>query len=65
MKEVLTNKDRKAAAAAEYYPVRIKGENGEIKTALFTMNDLLDAVERADKNKEDIPEITFWEKLFG
>lgn len=65
MKEVLKNKDRKSAAAPEYYPARIKGVNGEMTTALFTMNDLLDAVDRANKNKEDIPKITLLERIFG
>lgn len=64
MNEVVDNTERKFGEALEYYPVRVKTKEGEDSWAMFTENEIKDAMERASKNKEDIPK-TLWKKLFG
>jgi len=63
--ESVKNKERKFGACLEYVPVMIKVD-GKSKEALFTMNELQVAIDRAKRNPEDIPEDqTFWGYLFN
>ncbi len=66
MNEVVKNADRRFGANLEYYPCYIETEDGERAPALFTLNDLETAMERAERNPEDIPhERSFWDFLLG
>jgi len=58
------NTARKFGSATEYYPVKIESSSGVEKWAMFTITEIEEAITRADKNREDIPQ-TIWEKLFG
>lgn len=64
MDEVVKNTERKFGEALEYYPVKIVNENGHETWAMFTENEIINATERAMKNKEDIPK-SIWENIFG
>lgn len=60
MCEQISNKGRKFSASSRYYPALIvKGDDLEGVAALFTENDLLKAITRADKNPEDTEELSF------
>lgn len=65
--EKLENKKRKSAAARFYYPAEIVLKNGTTKKALFTSNELMSAIERANKNPENFPvsSDSFWRRYFG
>lgn len=63
--ESVKNKDRKFGACLNYIPSNIL-IHGKEEKALFTMNELQVAIDRAKRNPEDIKEDkTFWESLFG
>ncbi len=63
--EVIVNKDRKFGAALFYYPVIIENEVGERAGALFTEKELNDALERAERNPEDVEEdVSMWDYMF-
>jgi hypothetical protein len=61
--EVVQNKERKFGSQTEYYPCEIKQEDESVY-ALFTKDQVDEAIERANRNVEDIPEKTFWENVF-
>jgi len=66
--EVVENTERKFGSDTKYYPckIEISGKLGYSENALFTRNQIDEAIERAERNPEDIPEDkTFWEKLIG
>jgi len=65
LEELVDNKDRKFGSTLEYYPVRIESNDGHIVNALFTNSQLDKAIFRANKNPEDVPELTIWESIFG
>lgn len=53
--------------AGKYYPARVYREDGKQQVALFTEDQIQKAVERANRNAEDIPDdpyITIWERMF-
>jgi len=60
--ETVENKDRKSGGATHYQPAIIIIGEEEIR-ALFTIHDLDDAIERADRNHEDFPDKTFFEVM--
>jgi hypothetical protein len=63
--EKVENTDRKFGSDTEYYPIYIKRDNGEIVPALFTIDQIHVAIDRATKNPEDIDEKANWlEKIF-
>lgn len=64
MEDKVENTERKFGAALEYYPVKVEKENGETVWAMFTKDEIENAIERADKNKEDIPK-SLWESIFS
>lgn len=39
-------------------------EGGDIEYALFTINQIEEAIERASYNKEDLPEKSIYELIF-
>lgn len=53
--EVLANRDRKFGADGIYYPAMIHGNSGSFR-ALFTEEQLQQAIDRASANPEDWPE---------
>jgi len=66
MGEVVDNKERRFGSWKEYYPCKVLKSNGEEKNALFTQDQIEQAIDRAERNPEDIPEDqTFWDWLFG
>ena len=64
MEDVVENTERKFGAAKEYFPVKIINSDDSETWAMFTETELINANERAMKNKEDIPQ-SVWKKLFG
>ena len=62
--EKVENTERKFGAALEYYPVEVITESGETQWAMFTQSEIDVAIDRATKNKEDIPK-SLWESIFG
>jgi hypothetical protein len=65
LKEIVENKDRKFGSLLEYYPARVETEDGKVFNALFTENDINEAMLRAESNPEDIPKTGFLESIFG
>jgi hypothetical protein len=66
--EVVENKERKFGSDTKYYPciIEISGILGYSENALFTRKQINEAIIRAERNPEDLPEDkTFWEWLFG
>lgn len=64
LNEVVPNKDRRFGSATDYYPVKVVTEGGDIEYALFTINQIEEAIERASYNKEDLPEKSIYELIF-
>ena len=62
--EKVENTERKFGEALEYFPVKIVNDDGSETWAMFTENEIINATERAMKNKEDIPK-SLWESIFG
>jgi hypothetical protein len=58
------NQEGKFGSADTYYAIRLQLENGEEKTALFTEHELKTAVERAEKNPEDVPTVSKLRNFF-
>lgn len=61
--EVVENKERKFGSNKYYYPCRVVNEDGETINALFTQEQINDAIFRAEKNPEDMEDMSFWEWL--
>lgn len=64
LNEKVDNTERKFGEALEYYPVKIVRDNDDDTWAMFTESEINNAIERAMKNKEDIPK-SLWESIFG
>lgn len=58
--EKVENKDRKFGSATEYFPCYIIRLDGTEAPALFTQHQIEEAVERAEKNPEDVEERAAW-----
>lgn len=56
MAEEVENRERRFGSNLSYYPAFIKAVSGQEVPALFTADQLNDAIERAARNPEDIPE---------
>jgi hypothetical protein len=52
------------AAAASYNHIRVQFPNGDEKSLLFTDKDVQRALERAEKNPEDLPRICWFRDIF-
>ncbi len=64
--EKLENKNRHFGSALTYYPAMIDNGFGEEHPALFTIDQIKKAMNRANLNPEDVPEEkSFWEILTG
>ena len=64
LNEMVDNKERRFGSATDYYPIKVVTTNGDIKYALFTINQIEEAIERASYNEEDLPEKSFYEIIF-
>lgn len=56
LSETSDNRDVRGNEAKTYQPCYIEFEDGVIKGALFTQNDINNAIVRAEKNPEDMGE---------
>ena len=65
IEEKVDNKEMKFGETTEYFPARVEYSDSDIKNALFTENEIKVAIERANKNPEDVPEKTIWEALIN
>jgi len=61
---LVENKDKKFGAAHEYYAVWVQNTKGKEYPLLFTERELRVAIDRAEKNPEDIPVKGFLTDLF-
>ena len=61
---VIENKNPHWKANANYIPMLFETKEGDQFNALFTENDIKRAVKRANKNPEDCPKQSFWDKIF-
>ncbi len=55
LKEELQNKERKFGSNLNYYPAKVHLVDGKEMSALFTLDQIKDAMERAMRNPEDLP----------
>ncbi len=62
--EKVENRDRRFGSQLEYYPTKIVIQPGEMTSALFTKHQIDEAIARAERNPEDMPGESFWQKLF-
>lgn len=62
--ETVDNSERKFGEALKYFPVKIIDTDDNVEWGMFTENEIQIAIERAKKNKEDIPK-SLWESIFG
>ena len=67
MVEELDNKERKFGSCLAYYPAYVVMVDGKEVPALFTIDQLNDAMGRASRNPEDMPKESgnFFNWLFG
>lgn len=64
LKDKIVNKERKFGSALEYLPAYVEDEEGQLAVALFTKNQLQDALDRAEDNPEDVePFLSFEEEV--
>lgn len=56
---LVKNMKKKPAAADKYNHIRVQFPNGDEKHLLFTDHEIKVALERADKNPEDLPKISW------
>ena len=59
--ELVENKERKFGRSKYYYPCRVVNEDGGNVNALFTQEQINDAIFRAERNSEVMEDISFWE----
>ena len=62
--EAVDNSERKFGETLKYFPVKIIDTDDNVEWGMFTENEIQIAIERAKKNKEDIPK-SLWESIFG
>lgn len=64
--DVVQNTDRKFGSNNSYVYCDVVFEDGKVLPAMFTFSNLEIAIDRANKNKEDIPkQESWWKKIFG
>ena len=61
-RERVRNTARKFGSAQDYYPVLVHLPNVS-RPALFTEREIMEAIERARQNPEDVPAPSWWERL--
>lgn len=59
----IDNTQRKFGSAKEYIPVKVYNKDGDMMWAMFTEDVIEYAIQRALKNREDIPK-TLWDSIF-
>lgn len=65
MDEEVENKDRTFGSCLSYFPAYVVMVDGKEVPALFTFDQLNDAMQRANRNTEDMPtETSFFSWLF-
>ena len=66
-RERVSNSERKFGSAKEYYPCKVILEDGTETVAMFTENEMHWAIDRANKNPEDVPtgSTSLWGMIFG
>lgn len=60
---VVKNKNKHRLAKDKYFHVRLQKECGEETSALFTEKEIERALQRAKKNPEDLPKVSFLRDL--
>lgn len=66
LQNTVENTERKFGSNTKYVYAEVVFEDGQVLPAMFTMSNIEIAIDRANKNKEDIPkEETWWTKYFG
>jgi len=66
LNEMVPNTDRMFGSQAEYFPIYVEQENGDLVPALFTKSQIEVAIKRANQNEEDVPKRnTFLSFIFG
>ena len=65
LQEEVMNKDRKFGSSLVYFPCHIEDKSGNITNALFTQDQISDAIERGLSNPEDMPRKSLWEAMMG
>ena len=65
--EIVLNEKRKFGSLKHYYPCSILDVDGTEAPAMFSKDQIVKAMARADKNPEDVPKIerSFWAQVFG
>ncbi len=63
LEEKVKNRDRRFGSCLEYYPTKVIMPSGEEKPALFTRDQIKDALDRAARNPEDVPGRSFWDRI--
>ena len=61
-RERVPNTARKFGSAQDYYPAMVHLPN-VTRPALFTEAEIMEAIERARQNPEDVPRPSAWEKF--
>tara|TARA_B110000495_G_C22883042_1_gene514998 strand:+ start:473 stop:685 length:213 start_codon:yes stop_codon:yes gene_type:complete len=61
---VVENTQPHWAAAKKYNHLRVEFPDGEEKSLLFTDSEIVNALKRADKNTEDLPEVSWIRDIF-
>ena len=61
---LVSNMKKKPAAAAKYNHIRVQFPNGKEKSLLFTDSQIKVALNRADKNPEDLPKVSWLTDMF-
>jgi len=64
LSEKVENKEFRFGQTDEYFPCMVITEDGE-RPALFTLDQIEVALERAQANPEDIPKKGFLSNIFG
>jgi len=60
----ISNRDRRFGSNLGYVPALIENEVGDFSPALFTAEQIRDAIARARANPEDAPKLSWWQSLF-
>jgi len=61
---LVENTEKKFGAADEYFAVWVQNTKGKEFPLMFTERELRIAIERAEKNPEDVPKKGFFTDLF-
>lgn len=62
--QVVENKNPHWKALSKYNHIRIQFPNGDEKSLLLTDREIQKGLDRASKNKEDIPKVSWFRDLF-